>query len=255
MIQKLCQSFAACFLTCSLATSLQASEVKVAVAANFSAPMKAIAQSFERDTGYKTSLAFGATGQFYAQIRSGAPFHILLAADDLVPAKLASEGLGLASSRFTYASGRLVLWSKTPGIVDDKGEILRSAGFEKIAIANPKLAPYGAAAIDVINRLGISEQVKPKVVEATNIAQAFQFVASGNATLGFVALSQVYENGQIKNGSGWIIPSEMHRPINQDALLLNAGRDNPAAAALMEYLRGEKASAVIRGFGYELKTK
>ncbi len=255
MTQKLFQGLAACFLTYSLAASLQASEVKVAVAANFSAPMKAIAQNFEHDTGYETSLAFGATGQLYAQIRNGAPFHILLAADDLVPAKLATEGLGLESSRFTYASGRLVLWSKTPGVVDNKGEILRSGGFNKIAIANPKLAPYGAAAMEVINKLGVSGQVKPKIVEAANIAQAFQFVASGNAALGFVALSQVYENGQIKNGSGWIIPSEMHRPIRQDALLLNAGRDSAAAAALLEYLRGEKASAVIRAFGYDLKTK
>lgn len=255
MVQKCYEGLAALFLSCCLATSLQASEVKVAVAANFSAPMKVIAQHFERDTGYKTSLAFGATGQFYAQIKHGAPFHILLAADDLIPAKLASEGFGLAGSRFTYASGRLVLWSKTPGFVDNKGEILRAGRFNKIAIANPKLAPYGAAAIEVINRLGVSGQVKPKVVEAANIAQAFQFVASGNAALGFVALSQVYENGKIKEGSGWIIPSEMHRPIKQDALLLNAGKGNPAATALMEYLRGERASAVIQSFGYELQRK
>lgn len=232
---------------------LLAAEATVAVAANFTAPTKVIAQDFERDTGHKLALAFGATGQFYAQIRNGAPFAVLLSADDETPRKLEKEGLGVPGSRFTYATGKLVLWSKKPGFVDEKGEVLRSAQFEKIAIANPKLAPYGAAAIEVLDRMGVRERIASKIVEGSNITQTFQFVSSENAQLGFIALSQVYENGKLKEGSAWLVPTAMHTPIKQDALLLNAGRDNAAAAALLKYLQGDKAQAVIRSFGYELQ--
>lgn len=228
-----------------------AADVSVAVAANFAAPMKIIAQDFERATGHKAVLSFGGTGQFYAQIKNGAPFAVLLAADTLTPAKIEQEGLGVPGTRFTYAIGQLVLWSKKPELVDDQGEILKTGNFSKIAIANSKLAPYGSAAIEVLNRLGVMSQVKPKIVEGSNIAQAYQFVFSENASLGFVALSQVYEDGKLKHGSGWIVPDKMYSPIKQDAILLNSGRNNPAAIALMTYLQSQAAKAVIHKFGYQ----
>lgn len=229
-----------------------AADVDVAVAANFAAPMKIIARSFERDTGHRALLAFGATGQFHAQIRNGAPFAVLLSADDETPLALEKEGLAVAGSRFTYATGRLVLWSRTPGFVDARGEILRTGRFERIAVASPKLAPYGVAAMETLDAMGVREEIAPKIVEGSNIAQTLQFVASGNAELGFVALSQVSENGEIEDGSAWIVPAAMHAPIAQDAVLLNAGRDNPAAAAFLKHLQGDEARAVIRAFGYEL---
>jgi molybdate transport system substrate-binding protein len=223
----------------------------VAVAANFSAPMKIIAQDFERATGHRAVLSFGSTGQFYAQIKNGAPYALFLAADAHTPAKIEKEGLGVTGTTFTYAIGQLVLWSKTSGRVDDRGEILKSGNFSKLAIANPKLAPYGAAAIEVLNHLGVMSQVKPKIVEGAKIEQTYQFVFSENADLGFVALSQVYENGKLKQGSGWIVPTSLHSPIKQDAIMLNPGRDSPAAIALLTYLRSDAAKAVIRKFGYE----
>jgi molybdate transport system substrate-binding protein len=235
-----------------VAPGLSAAELQIAVAANFSAPMKVIANDFQRDTGHKVSVAIGATGQFYAQIRNGAPFAVLLAADDETPMRLEREGLGIPGSRATYAVGRLVLWSPQPGLVDATGGILKSSRFEKIAIANPKLAPYGAAAVEVLQRMGLHERIRPRIVEGANIAQTFQFVASGNASLGFVALAQVSDQGRIREGSAWIVPSHMHAPILQDAILLAAGRNNPAAQAFLDYLKSERARSLIRSFGYEL---
>ena len=229
----------------------QAAEVSVAVAANFTAPMKKIAAKFEKDTGHKAELSFGATGKFYAQIANGAPFGILLAADDTTPEKIAKEGKGVADSRFTYAIGTLVLWSPKAGYVDDKGEVLKSGDYKHIAIANPKLAPYGLAAMQTLDKLGLAAQVQPRVVTGENIGQTYQFAASGNAPLGFVALSQVMENGQLREGSAWVLPATMHAPIRQDAIVLQRGEGNPAADALMQYLRGEKARAVIRAYGYD----
>ena len=228
----------------------QAAEVGVAVASNFMAPMQKIAQAFEQDTGHKAMLSFGATGSFYAQIKHGAPFQVLLAADALTPLKLESEGLGVAGSRFTYAVGKLVLWSRQPGLVDDKGAVLRSSRFARIAIANPKLAPYGAAAVEVMGQMGVLKDMQPKLVQGENIAQTYQFVATGNAQLGFVALSQVMADGKMAPGSGWPVPPALHAPILQDAILLGKGRDNPAAPALLRYLKSEKARALIRSFGY-----
>lgn len=243
---------AAAAIAMGIHQTLLAAEASIAVAANFTAPMKVIAQDFERATGHKLTLAFGATGQFYAQIRNGAPFAILLSADDETPIKLEKEGLGVAGTRFTYATGKLVLWSKKSGFVDTQGEVLRSGQFEKIAIANPKLAPYGAAAMETIDKMGLRERVAAKIVEGTNITQTFQFVSSENAQLGFIALSQVYESGKIKEGSAWVVPATMHSPIKQDAVLLNPGKGNAAAAALVKYLQSNKAKALIREFGYEL---
>lgn len=234
-----------------LALSAQAGEVSVAVAANFTAPMQKIAPLFEADTGHKALLAFGSTGRFYAQISNGAPFHVLLAADDETPARLEREGQGVAGTRSTYAIGRLVLWSRQPGLVDDQGEVLKTGKFEKIALADPKLAPYGRAAIETLTQFGLLDTLRPKFVVGENIAQAWQYVATGNAPLGFVAYAQVLAEGRLQ-GSAWLVPDRLHTPIRQDAVLLGKGKDNPAAAALLLYLRGEKARAIIRSYGYDL---
>lgn len=233
-----------------LAGAAHADEVSVAVAANFTAPMQKIAAQFEKDTGHKAVLSFGATGKFYAQINHGAPFGILLAADDTTPEKIAKEGKGVDASRFTYAIGQLVLWSKQAGYVDDKGAVLQRGDWQHIAIANPKLAPYGLAAMETLGKLGLTAQVQPKTVLGENIGQTYQFAASGNAQLGFVALSQVMEDGKIREGSAWIVPASMHEPIRQDAIVLNSAKDNAAAKALMDYLQGDKARAIIKSYGY-----
>lgn len=237
-------------LGAALGCGAQAGEVSVAVAANFTAPMQKIAQAFEQDTGHKAQLSFGATGNFYAQIRNGAPFQILLAADDETPARLEKEGLGVANSRFVYATGTLVLWSKQAGLVDGKGEVLRAAKFDRLAVANPKLAPYGAAAAETMARLDVLQALQPKLVQGENISQTYQFIATGNAQLGFVALSQVMVDGRIKEGSAWVVPANLHQPIRQAAVLLASGKDSPAASALLDYMRGDKAKGIIRSFGY-----
>lgn len=238
-------------LSCAHHTA-RADAVQVAVAANFTAPAKLIAADFERDTGHKALLAFGATGKFYAQIRNGAPFEALLAADDDIPARLEREGAAVAGSRFTYASGRLVLWSARPGFVDAQGEVLRQDTFRHLSIANPKLAPYGAAAIEVLSALRLLDPLQARLVQAENIGQAYQFVATGNAELGFVALAQVVKDGRIATGSAWIVPARLHRPMRQDAVLLEKGKGKPAAVAWLTYLQGAKARALIKSFGYEL---
>ena len=254
----------------SLASPVDAAEVSVAVASNFAAPMRQIAAAFERDTGHKALVAYGSTGKLYAQIKNGAPFHVLLAADEVTPARLEREGLGVAGSRFTYAIGKLVLWSRQPGLVDDKGDVLRTGSFERLALADPKVAPYGAAAVETLTRLGLLGQLKPKFVQGEGIGQAYQFVASENAALGFVALSQVFLDGRITGGSGWIVPAHLYAPIRQDAVLLTGqqvnaaakGAANPAAypaakaattaaaTALADYLRSDKARAIMRAYGY-----
>ncbi|MDD5249443.1 MAG: molybdate ABC transporter substrate-binding protein [Rhodocyclaceae bacterium] len=233
------------------AAGVRADEISLAVAANFTAPMQKIAIEFEKDTGHKVVPSFGATGKFYAQIRSGAPFEILLAADDETPARLEKEGDGVAGSRFTYAIGKLVLWSRKDGYVDDKGEVLKKNEFQHLALANPKLAPYGAAAVETLKALGQFDAVQSKFVTAENIGQAYQFVATGNAELGFVALSQVFKDGRIAAGSAWIVPQRYYAPIRQDAVILAKGKDKPAAEALLKYLRGDKARAIIKSYGYE----
>jgi molybdate transport system substrate-binding protein len=227
-----------------------AEEVVVAVAANFTAPMKQIAAAFERDTGHKVTASFGSTGNLYAQIRNGAPFEAFLAADLKTPTKLEKEGLAVAGSRFTYAVGQLVLWSPKPGLVDDKGAVLQRGHFQRLAIANPKLAPYGEAAVQTLRALGLEHRLRPKLVMGESIAQAYQFVASGNVELGFVALSQVMHDGKMAKGSAWMVPAKLHRPIRQDAVILTKGKPDPAVAELMEFLRGEEARAIIHAFGY-----
>lgn len=238
--------------TCTLAATAQAGEVQVAVAANFTAPMQKIAAEFEKDTGNKAVLAFGATGKFYAQINNGAPFEVLLSADDETPARLETERKTVPGTRFTYATGKLVLWSARDGYVDGQGQVLKGGNYAHLAIANPKAAPYGAAAVETLQKLKLWDEVQPKLVQGENIGQAFQFVSTGNAPLGFVALSQVWRDGKFTSGSGWIVPANLHSPIRQDAVILAKGAANPTAKALEDYLKSPKAKDIIRSFGYDL---
>jgi molybdate transport system substrate-binding protein len=232
------------------ATILRAEEVTVAVAANFAAPMQKIAQLFQQDTGHMARLSFGATGSFYAQIKNGAPFQVFLSADATTAEKLEAEGLGLAGTRFIYATGQLVLWSPQPELVDEKGRILQRKEIQRIAMANPKLAPYGAAAMETITHLGLLKDLQPKLVLGDNIAQTYQFVMTQNVPIGFVSLSQVFINGKIGTGSAWIVPAHYYKPLRQEAILLKNAKDHSAAKALMLYLRGEKARSVMKSFGY-----
>jgi molybdate transport system substrate-binding protein len=234
-----------------LTSPIRAGEVTVAVASNFAAPMKRIAAEFERASGHRAKLAFGSTGKFYAQIRNGAPFDVFLAADDETPPRLESEGFAVAGSRFTYATGTLALWSPRTDFVDARADVLKRAEFGKLAIANPRLAPYGAAAVETLTKLKLLPALEPKFVQGENIAQTHQFVASGNAELGFVALSQVIRDGRIASGSAWIVPAELHAPIRQEAVLLKPGERNPAAAALLDYLKLPAVKSLIRTFGYD----
>ncbi len=247
-LSRLLAALGAGFIACAA----HAAEVQIAVAANFTAPIKEIAAEFEKDTGHKVVASFGPTGGFYTQIKNGAPFEVFFAADDTTPEKLEKEGDTVAGSRWTYAVGKLVLWSSTPGYVDDKGEVLKKNEFKHLSIGNPKTAPYGLAGIQAMEKLGLAEAIKPKLVEGSNITQAYQFVATGNAELGFVALSQVYKDGKITGGSAWIVPANLYEPIRQDAVILSKGKDNPAAKALADYLKGPKAIAVIKAYGYDL---
>ncbi|MCW2290142.1 molybdate transport system substrate-binding protein [Pseudomonas sp. BIGb0408] len=243
------------FVLCAslaMAGNALADQVQVAVAANFTAPMQAIASAFEKDTGHSVQASYGATGQFYAQISNGAPFEVFLSADDSTPAKLEKEGQSVDGSRFTYAIGKLVLWSPKDGVVDDRGAVLEKGDFKHLSIANPKAAPYGLAATQTLAKLGLSDALKGKIVEGQNITQALQFVSTGNAELGFVALSQVYKDDQITSGSAWVVPETMYEPIRQDALILKKGATNPAAKALVDYLKGPKAAEIIKAYGYQL---
>jgi molybdate transport system substrate-binding protein len=238
------------FLMAFFLGTAQAGEVQVAVAANFAQPMARIGEAFTATTGHTLKISTGSTGKFYSQIVAGAPFEVLLAADDETPARLVKEGHALPGTQFTYAIGRLALWSATPGLVDDKGGVLGSGKFQHIAIANPKLAPYGAAAYEVLKARGLEAIIEPRVVLGESIAQTYQFVATGNAELGFVALSQVTVPGKPAAGSFWLVPSSLHSPIRQDAVQLKAGEKNPAAAALLIFLKTEPARQVMASFGY-----
>lgn len=236
-------------------SSAWAETVLVAVAANFTKPMTEIAAEFQKATGHEAKLSFGSSGKFVSQIENGAPYEVFMAADQESAAKLQTAGLAAADTRFTYALGKLVLWSPTPGLVDQQGEILKIGNFKHIALADPKLAPYGAAAAEVMKNLGLREKLQPLLVQGENISQTHQFVSTGNAELGFVALSQVIENGKITNGSGWIVPEALYGPIRQDAILLSIGAENPAAPALLQFLKGPEAQAIILKYGYKLPSQ
>jgi molybdate transport system substrate-binding protein len=229
-----------------------AEDVQVAVAANFTKPMEKIAADFEKATGNKVVVSFGATGKFVEQIKNGAPFQVLVSADQKSPIKLEKEELAVVGTRYTYAIGKLVLWSATPGFVDDKGAVLKTGDFQHISIAAPKVAPYGKAAMKVMTKMGVIDALTPKIVQGDSIAQAKEFVGSGNAELGFVDLSQVIKDGKIGEGSGWIVSPDLYSPLYQDVVLLKTGENSEAAKALVEYLRTEPAQVIIKSYGFEL---
>jgi molybdate transport system substrate-binding protein len=240
-------------LLASLAPALAlAAQAQVAVAANFAEPIKALAAELESTTGHQLRISLGATGKLYAQIKNGAPFDLLLAANTQAPAALEADGLAQAGSRFTYARGKLVLWSAAPNRVDAQGAILASPDLGKVAYANPKTAPYGAAAEQLIAAMGLTQQLTPLLVQGESIGQTYAFVHTGNADVGFVAFSQVMANGRLKSGSMWQPPQSLYAPITQDAVLLQRGANNPAAIALMQLLKSPKGQALIRAHGYDI---
>lgn len=225
-----------------------AGEARVAVASNFVEPAKQIAAAFEKSSGHKLTLSFGATGQFYAQIANGAPFDVLVSADMATPAKAIAEGHAVGGTSFTYAVGRIVLYSASHDV--SSGDVaLRAGNFAKLAIANPATAPYGVAAKETLQSLGLTDQVSAKLVQGNNIAQTFQFVDTGNAEVGFVALSQVIASNK---GSRWVVPQQLYAPIAQDAVLLKPGAANDAAKAFLAFLQASASRAVITSFGYGL---
>ena len=246
-VSSLC---AALLIALALPGAARADEVQVAVAANFTAPMQELAKAFEQASGHQAKLAFGATGQFFAQINQGAPFEVFLSADSATPDKLTASGAAVPGSQFTYATGKLVLWSPQAGLGDAQGAVLKQGHFAHLAIANPATAPYGAAAPAPLDQLGLHQALAAKLVRGESIAQAYQFVASGNAELGFVALSQVYRDGKISQGSAWTVPAKLYPPIKQDAVQLAPGKDKAAAKAQLDYLRTPAAKAVITRYGY-----
>jgi molybdate transport system substrate-binding protein len=227
-------------------TNAFATQTNIAVAANFTDAVKEIAAAFKQKTGHEAVLSFGSSGQIYTQITQDAPFQIMLSADDARPKKLVSDGLGVPGSVFTYAIGKLVLWSKNPNLVNGAAT-LQSGTFAKVSICNPTAAPYGAAAVETMKSLKLYDALQPKFVEGANITQAFQFVATGNAEIGFVALSQL--RGNI-GGSRWLVPQNLYKPIKQDAVLLKKGAGNAAAIAFMAFLKGSEARAIIEKYGY-----
>ena len=229
---------------------VHAAQAKIAIAANFAQTAKAIAAQFERDTGHRAVLIFGSTGKLYAQIYSGAPFDVFLAADQVRPQKALAEKLAVSDTQFTYAIGKITLYSQDPQLIDGTPDILSSKRFAKLAIANPQTAPYGAAAIETLRKLGLYNQLKSKIVKGENIAQTYQFVATGNAQLGFVANAQIMNN---ERGSRWLVPRHLRAPIKQDAVLLKHGANNKAAKAFLHYLKGEKARAIFTKHGYGIE--
>lgn len=227
-----------------------AAQVKVAVAANFTEPAREIAGRFAARTGHQAVLSSGSSGQFFAQVSQGAPFEVFLSADVERPQRAEASGLAVPGTRFTYATGRLVLWSRTPGLVDGRGAVLSRGGFQKLAIADPKTAPYGLAAVETLRSLGLEDRLRSRLVTGASITQTYQFVDTGAAEVGFVALSQVINH---KHGSRWLAPASRHTPIDQQAVLLKTGAANPAARAFMDFLKTPEAKAIIRRYGYEVR--
>jgi molybdate transport system substrate-binding protein len=236
-------------LATSLAAQAQAAQTHVAVAANFTEPAKEIAALFKQKTGHEAVLIFGASGAFFTQITHGAPFEVFLSADSERPKAAVDGGLAVPDSLFTYAIGKLVLWSRVVDVTDGEAA-LKAAQFSKIAIANPVAAPYGTAAVETMQALGVYDALKPKIVQGNSIAQAFQFVDTRNAEVGFVALSQLYG---LTAGTRWEVPQNLYAPIRQDAVLLKTGADSEASKAFLDFLKGPEAHAIIERFGYALK--
>lgn len=243
-----------------LLSEAQAQSINVAVASNFIHPMRALVSSFEKQSSHRVKASFGSSGKFYAQVKHGAPYQVFLSADQAKPIALEKDGFVVANSRFTFATGRLALWSSKENFIDKRLIPLKTNQFNKLALANPKLAPYGAAAIEVLKNIKLDQATQSKWVKGENIAQTFQFVSTGNSDLGFVALSQIIRQNtpqnaaqvaSIKQGSAWIIPSHLHQAIAQDAVLLTKGENNPAAHEFMQFLKSPQAQKIINAFGYE----
>jgi len=228
-----------------------ADTINIAVASNFSQPAKEIANRFKQQTGSSVLISTGASGTLYNQIKNGAPYTLLLAADETTSQKLAEEGYALKASQFTYATGQLVLWSSQKNFVDSKGRILFTGKFHHLAIANPKIAPYGLAAQSTITKLQLENTLKDKIVQGDNIGSTYQYVASGNAELGFVALSQVYYKGKIVSGSAWIVPSELYPAIKQDAILTVSGEKSKTAQEFLNFLKTPAAKEIMSMYGYK----
>lgn len=244
--------FSLLFVTLGCSAPLAADEVRVAVAANFTDVIKKLGEGFAEHSGHKVLVSSGATGKLYAQIKNGAPYDIFLAADEERPALLDEEGVAIAGTRFTYALGTLVLWSPQPQLIDEALTVLKDQQFDHLSIANPNTAPYGRAAQQTLTQLGYWDAVQPKMVRGENIGQAYQYVYSENAQLGFVAKSQVFGDGHFKEGSYWQVPEDMHDPIAQQAVLL---KDKPAARELLDYLKSAQAVSVIESYGYSVTSK
>jgi molybdate transport system substrate-binding protein len=234
-----------------LSITASAENIHIAVASNFTAAMKSIVTAFEEDTGHKVIVSYGSSGKIYAQIQHHAPFQLFLSADQSKPKALEEDGLTIPGSRFTYAIGALALWSAKVDFIDKEYRPLKQGRFDKLALANPKLAPYGVAALEVLEKLNLKSSTQTKWVQGENIAQTYQFVASGNAELGFVALSQIMDKGHVSTGSSWLIPHHLYNPIRQDAVLLKSAQHSAAAKTLLAYLRSDKAREIIHSYGYQ----
>lgn len=235
-----------------LSQAAHAGEVLVAVAANFATPLKALASDFMKTSGHSLQASPESSGKLYAQILHGAPYEVLLSADQATPQRLAREGHALATTQFTYGVGKLVLWSADANTVDASGTVLKTSNARQLAIANPQTAPYGTAAIAVLKNMGVYTRWQTRMVQGENIAQTLQFVSTGNAELGFVALSQVTRNGEFTSGSGWVVDPALYSPLKQDAILLKKGETNIAAKAFLDYLKSPPARALIQQYGYEV---
>lgn len=247
----------ALILLASFAAPLRAETISVAVASNFNTAMGAIAEAFEKESGHTVLRSSAASGKLYAQINHGAPFHVFFSADQTKPAALEKQALAVNGTRFTYALGTLVLWSRQEKLIDEHASVLRSLEFHHLALANPKLAPFGAAALDVLDNLGIVEKTRQRWVQGENIAQTFQFIMSGSAELGFVSRSQIMQPdgsgaSTLFMGSAWQVPADLYQPIRQDAVLLRQGENSPAARALLAFVRSDQGRSIIARYGYEL---
>lgn len=238
---------------CGLMSSpVRAGEISVAVASNFAAPMERIVALFQKESGHTVKVSLGSSGKLYAQIKNKAPFDAFLSADEEMPKSLMQEGFAVSGSRFVYATGRLVLWSAQPDWVDDKGAVLNKGNFNTLAIANPRFSPYGVAAKETLGKLTMWNAIQEKLGKGEDVTQTYQLAATEKVDLAFIALSQVMRDGKVTEGSWWLVPSELHKPIRQSAVLLSGAKDQAAAKAFLAYLKSEKARTVIRSFGYEL---
>lgn len=244
---------AAILILCGLTTSpVQAGEVGVAVASNFAAPMERLVPLFQKESGHTVKVTPGASGKLYTQIKKGAAFDVFLSADEELPKRMMQEGTAVTGSRFTYATGRLVLWSAQPGFVDDKGLVLNRGNFNLLAIPNPVNSPYGVAAKETLTKLTMWNAMQRKLDKGDDVIETYRFAASERTELAFIPLSQVMRDGKVGAGSWWLVPPEMHNPIRQSAVLLTGAKDPAAAKAFLVFLKSEKALKVMRGFGYEL---